>query len=136
MSKTGLSGPLEIGEPGTIGRPVETIAVPLSVLAQASTDFTVALPRCRVLRATQRTNTAYTGTTVSLQLGTTAGGQEVVAAVDVKAQAAARALTLVATAAPGLSDFSGTLFGRLAQTGPTAVGGGELYIEFVRLGDL
>jgi hypothetical protein len=135
MSKTGFSGPLEIGEAGTVGRPVEVIAAPLSVLAQASTDFSVALPRCRVLRVTQRTNTAYTGTTVTLQLGTTAGGQEVVAAVDVKAQSAARALTLVAAAAPGLSDFAGTLFGRLAQTGPTAVGVGEVYVEFVRLGD-
>jgi hypothetical protein len=135
MSKTGFSGPLEIGEGGTIGRPSEVIAVPLSVLAQANTDFTVALPRCRVLRITQRTNTAYTGTTVTLQLGTTAGGQEVVAAGDIKAQAAARALTLVAAAAPGLSDFGGTLFGRLAQTGPTAVGAGEMYVEFVRLGD-
>lgn len=135
MAKTGLSGPVEIGEVGTIGRPVEMIAVPLSVLAQANTDFTVALPRCRVLRATQRTVTAFTGTTVSLALGSTAGGVEVVAAADVKAQSSARALTLVATAASALSDFSGTLFGRLAQTGATAVGAGELYIEFVRLGD-
>lgn len=137
MATTHLSGPLEIGVGAAAGRPVEVITVPLAALAQASTDFTFTLPACRILRATQRTSVAFTGNTVTLALGTAAGGAQLVAAADIKAKAAARALTLVDAAADTFAAFAGGLvYGRIAQTATeTAVGAGELYIEFVRTGE-
>lgn len=137
MTVTHFSGPLEVGVSPNVGRPVEVITVPLAALAQANTDFTFSLPACRILAATQRTVTAFTGATVSLQLGTAVGGSQLVAATDIKAQSAARALTLVAAAAGTFAAFAGGLvYGRIAQTATeTAVGAGELYIEFVRTGD-
>jgi hypothetical protein len=137
MATTHFSGPLEIGEGASAGRPVEVITVPLTALAQANTDFTFTLPACRILRATERTTVAFTGATVNLQLGTAVGGSQLVAATDIKAQSAARALTLVAGAAATFAAFAGgTVHGRIVQTATeTAVGAGDLYIEFVRTGD-
>lgn len=102
--------------------------ITLTPLAQANTDFTLAIPTgITVLRATTITTTAYTGTTVTLQLGSTAGGTELVAAVSVKA-AGTVAHTLVA---PVVGFGTGTLFARLVQTGATNVGAGVCVIEYL-----
>lgn len=138
MTTTTFSGPLQIGGGGApITRPVEVLVVPLAVTAVANTDIVVPIAACRLIRATQRTNVAFTGTTVTLALGTTAGGAELVAATDVKAIAASRALTLVAAAAPTMDALAaGNLHVRLAQTGETAVGAGVLLLEIQRTGDV
>jgi hypothetical protein len=112
------------------GRSVLALAVPITVLAQANTDFTVPVQDpARIFRATMLTTTAFTGATVALSLGSSAGGAQIVNAADVKAAGAA-ALTLVGTA--GWSLTGGTLFGRMAQTTPTNVGAGTLIVEFIR----
>ena len=109
-------------------RPVLGATISLVPLAQANTDFTLAIPSgCTILRATTDTTLAYTGTTVTLQLGSTAGGSELVAAVSIKA-AGRVSHTLVA---PTTGFGTGTLFARMVQTGPTAVGAGNLVIEYL-----
>jgi hypothetical protein len=136
MASSSFSGPLQVTGEGVTSRPVEVLAVPLSVLAAANTDFSFALPACRILRMTQRTNVAFTGNTVTLQVGSTAGGVDYVAAADIKAASAARPQTLVAAAAATLEAFpGGTVFGRIVQTATfTAVGSGVLHVEFQRTG--
>lgn len=126
-------GPIEIGTGAAATRPVEVITLSLPVTAVANTDLTLTLPACRILRVTQRTTTAYTGNTVTIQVGTAAAGQEVVAAVSIKTKAN-RALTLVDASADALAAFAGgTIYVRIVQTATeTAVGAGELMIEFVR----
>jgi hypothetical protein len=134
MAVTHFSGPLEIGEGATVARPVEVITLPLAVTAVANTDFVLALPACRIVEIRQRTAVAFTGTTVTLQAGLTAGAADVIAAADIKA-VATRQQTLVGAASGALAAFGpGNLHFRIVQTGPTAVGGGEVYVAFVRLG--
>lgn len=135
MAVSNFSGPVQITDV-VASRPIEQIAVPLVPTAVASTDFTFVLPRCRIVALRERTNVAFTGATVTLQLGSTAGGVDYVAAVDIKAKAASRTLTQVDAAADVLDNFTaGTVFGRIAQTTPTAVGSGVLLVDFMRLGD-
>jgi hypothetical protein len=138
MTTTHFTGPLEIGASASAGRPVETRVLSLVPTAATTTDLTLALPACRILNFRQRTTTAFTGNTVTLALGSTAGGAEFVAATDIKAKAANRTLTQVDTAADSLAAFAGgTLYARIAQTATvTAVGAGELVVEFVRTGDV
>lgn len=140
MGATNFSGPLNVGlPPEPVGRVTEVIEVPLAVTAVANTDVAQALPAgCRILRVQSKTTTAFTGTTVTAQLGTTVGGAELSAALDVKPLASARSHVLLDTAAavaaislwPG-----GNLNARLVQTGPTAVGAGVLLIEYARTGN-
>jgi hypothetical protein len=135
MAASNFSGPLQVTGEGVTSRPVEVIAVPLAALAQANTDFSFNLPACRILRMTQRTNVAFTGNTVTLQVGSTAGGVDYVAAADIKATSAARAQTLVAGTAALDAFPGGAVFGRIVQTATfTAVGSGVLLVEFQRLG--
>ena len=114
-------------QPGAIaGRTISLVP-----LAAANTDITVAVPAGHVLRILQRTTTAYTGTTVTVQVGITSGGAEVVAAADIKA-IASRALTLVDANTGSFTPLpAGTLYIRIVQTGPTAVGAGLLILEFL-----
>jgi hypothetical protein len=136
MAASNFSGPLVVTGESVSTRPVEVLMVPLTVAAAANSDFTFTLPACRVLRMTQRTNVAFTGNTVTLQMGSTAGGVDYVAAADIKALSAARAQTLVAAAAAALDAFAGgTVHGRIVQTATfTAVGSGVLQVEFQRTG--
>ena len=106
---------------------IQSQAISLPVTAVASTEFTMALPPCTILRATTRTTTAYTGATATIQLGSTLGGVDIVAAVSI-VSAGVVAHTVVA----GAAKFAGgTVFVRIAQTTPTAVGAGVLAVEYV-----
>lgn len=110
---------------------VASRAVPLVPTAAASTDLTVVVPAGHLLRISERTTVAFTGTTVTVQVGTTLGGVDIVAATDIKA-IASRALTLVDASTPGFTPLpAGTLYVRIAQTGQTAVGAGVLVFELM-----
>lgn len=104
-------------------------SVALVPTAAASTDLTLTVPVGHMLRISERTTTGFTGTTVTVQVGTTAGGADVVAATDIKA-VASRALTLVDANTASFTPLpAGTLYVRIAQTGQTAVGAGQLIFE-------
>lgn len=113
----------------TVGA-VGSRSVSLPVTAVANTDFTVTLPPCNILRVTQRTTVAYTGTTVTGQVGTTSGGTEIVAAADIKAIASRTPAVVDANTASFTPFAGGSIFIRIIQTGPTAVGAGRFVIEF------
>jgi hypothetical protein len=131
----GATGLVTFGPTATAGQAVIARTLSLAPTAAANTDLTLALPNCRILDFMERTTTAYTGTGVTVALGSTSGGAEFVAAADIKAKAANRALTQVDAAADVLANFTGgTLFVRIAQSGtPTAVGAGELVVRYIRL---
>lgn len=116
------SGVVVVSQPTVVSQ-----ALSLPVTAVASTEFTLLLPPCTIIRATTRTTTAYTGATATIQLGTTLGGVEIVAAVSI-VTAGVVAHTVVAAAA---KFAGGTVFVRIAQTTPTAVGAGVLAVEYV-----
>jgi hypothetical protein len=87
------------------------------------------VPAGHVLRILQRTTTAYTGATATVQVGVTAGGAELVAAADIKA-VASRSLTLVDANTASFTPLpAGTVYVRIVQTTPTAVGAGLLILE-------
>lgn len=106
---------------------VESQALYVNPLAQASTEFTLTLPPCTILRATSTTTTTFTGATVTIQAGTALGGAQQIAAVSIISQGVV-AHTIVAS---GNRFAGGTLFVRLAQTTPTAVGRAVFGIEYV-----
>ena len=101
----------------------------MPVTAITNTEFTITVPAGYILEIYQRTKTAYTGGTVNLTIGTALGGAQVVAAVNVAAKAFRR-LTLVDASADILSPFAGgTLYVRLNQSAPAAVGDGVIFIK-------
>jgi hypothetical protein len=58
----------------------------LPVTAIANTDFTMSIPPgCTLLSAVVYTSVAYTGATVTIQLGSSAGDSSYVAAISIKA---------------------------------------------------
>lgn len=114
----------------TQGRVPAVLEVALTPTAAASTDFSFTLPpNSKLVSVREVTDTAFTGTTVTVQLGSTAGGVDYVAAADIKA-AAVRDLTLLSPAMAALAS-PGTVFGRIAQTGATAVGAGRLLVTYL-----
>jgi hypothetical protein len=137
MARTTFRGPLQVG-PGTlVGLTKLVRTLDLVPAASANTDLTLAMPRCRILRFSSFTRTAFTGTTVVLDLGTTAGGAELVNDAAIKAAGAIDGMTLVAGGIPSLYEFTGgTLFARIVQTGPTAVGLATLFVEYIPLDDV
>jgi hypothetical protein len=132
---TTFSGPVRIGKadnssawPALIG-----VTVTLTPTAAASTDYTVKVPKGRIVRIVTQTDTAYTGNTVTAQVGTTSGGAEIVAAATVKS-AGTVDHTLVAGAQNATIAADSTLYVRLAQTATvTAVGAGLMTITMVPL---
>ena len=105
----------------------------LPVTAVANTDFTVDLPRCHITAIHQRTTTAYgVQTNMNLTIGNAAGGNQIVAAVDVKAKGN-RQLTLVDAGSDLIAPWAGgTLHVRMAQVGTaSADGAGFLNFNFV-----
>lgn len=136
MTTTHFAGPLEVGVAPALGRPVEMQVLSLVPTAAASTALTMTLPACRIVRVTQRTTTAYTGNTVTVAVGTTVGGVDIVAAATIKTKAN-RVMTLVDASADILAAFAGgVVYVTIAQTATeTAVGAGELMVEFMRTGD-
>lgn len=102
-------------------------AVALTPTASLTTDYTLTLPAGHILAVYERTTTAYTGNTVTVSVGTTVGGGEIVAAVDIKAKAS-RTLTVVDANSDAYTPFAGgTVNIRITQTATaTAVGAGQL----------
>ena len=128
MAQTTFSGPIAVGSKDLgAGVLLATRSLALVPQAAANTDFTLYQGPGQVLRATALTTTAFTGATVTVQIGTTQGGADIVAATDIKA-AAAVALVLASRAA---NPAGRTLHVRIVQTTPTAVGAGVLVLEFV-----
>lgn len=134
MATTTFSGPLRVGSAAanTAWPVIAAASIALTPTAAASTEFTVVVPKCRILRVTTGTDTAFTGATVTAQVGTTLGGAQIVAAVDVKPAATVNHTLVAATLDDTLAEGT-TLYVRLAQTTPTAVGDAVMTIEFVPL---
>jgi hypothetical protein len=127
------AGGVSIGGASPRSSGVFVLKLPLSVLAQANTDFVASIPQgATLLGGTVLTNTAFTGTTCAITIGSTAGGADYVASVSVKAQAAV-SLSLAAGAGIPLAlnlPAPPNIFVRLAQTGATNVGAGMLHLTF------
>lgn len=116
--------------PSIVVGPANSTARLLTVtpLAVANTNFSLGMPDpARILRITTITTTAFTGATATLRFGSTQAGEQVSAALDIKAAGAALH-TLVQPAAWNLA--GGTLFAQLVQGTPTAVGAATAVIEF------
>ena len=114
----------------------------LQVTAVASQSFPVALPYgARINNVSFTPTVAPTGTTVTLQIGSTAGGSDIVAATSIKsstqvfpvlALAASLPLTVANFASITASPSGGsTISLTVVQTGPTAVGAGTVNIDYV-----
>lgn len=123
---TGVSGKLQGAVKGVI-----------QAVAQANTDFTFALPPgASFMAAKFICTTAFTGNTATLQIGSTAGGAEYVAATDIKTPAATATILVLKGIANTISlpalDVNGkNIYVRLVQTATfTAVGTGTLFLEF------
>jgi predicted RecA/RadA family phage recombinase len=107
---------------------VVTRELSLPVTAVANTDFTITLPAGAILSIFERTTTAYGAVTnANLTVGTTVGGGEIVASVDIKAKAN-RTLTLVDANSDVITPFAGgTVNIRITQVGGnSAVGAARL----------
>lgn len=107
---------------------VVTRELSLPVTAVANTDFTITLPPGNILAIFERTTTAYGAVTnANLTVGTTVGGGEIVASVDIKAKAN-RTLTLVDANSDVITPFAGgTVNIRITQVGGnSAVGAARL----------
>ena len=116
---------------GIAGKAQLASRTPITVTAVANTDFPISLPPgATILSANFYTSVAFTGTTVTAQLGSTLGASDIVAPVSVKT-AGYVLFTLVATALIGALGPAPNVFCRIVQTGPTAVGAGTLVIEYV-----
>jgi hypothetical protein len=150
MASTTFSGPVRSGTARegaytNAGKAVLAQVATLTPLAQASTDFVLYLPAgAQVTDITTYTSTAYTGTTVTAQVGSTSGGAEYVAAVSVKS-AGTVAHTLVAGALGSLASLpadatvsalagvaTAPLYIRIAQTGATAVGAATMVVRYIQ----
>jgi predicted RecA/RadA family phage recombinase len=107
---------------------VVTRELSLPVTAVANTDFTITLPAGAILSIFERTTTAYgAATNANLTIGTTVGGGEIVASVDVRTKAN-RTLTLVDANSDVITPFAGgTVNVRITQVGAaSAVGAARL----------
>ena len=127
-----LNGPT--GNPVS-GDPVSAYRlVSIQAVAQANTDFTVALPLgARIVGIKHLTTTAYTGATATIQVGTSAGGTQIAAAQDIKASADTRIPLAAGAAAPltGTSAGGSVVYIRLVQGTPTAIGTGVVMIDYL-----
>lgn len=123
------SGGIVDAASGVAGKAQLVVKQVITVTAVANTDFVVPIPPgATILSATTYTDTAFTGTTVTLQAGSTVGGVDYIAATTIKA-AGVFFHTLVASAFQ-LASFSGSFNVRVVQTGATAVGHATFVIEY------
>lgn len=133
MGTATFSGPLRVGAndgPNGVVTVVRTINI--AATAVANTDFTIAMPAgYQLLRIVNYNTTTYTGTTVNLSVGTAVGGAQIISAHDIK-PAGVHPMTIVSTFNP-TNVTNQTLFLRIAQTGPTAVGASVVVFEYVPL---
>jgi hypothetical protein len=121
------------GLSGIAGRNDALQKLILPVTAVADTDFTLSVPPgCTLLSAVVYTSTAYTGGTVTIQIGNAAAGAQYVAAFPIAAVGIVP-LTLLAAQAPAFLSMpigSPNLFVRIVQTTPTAVGSAVLVVNY------
>jgi hypothetical protein len=135
MAYSTFRGPLRAGPPLNVGEVQMVRLLDLPAINAATADYQLTLPPCRLLDFVQMTTTAYTGATVALSLGTTLGGAEIVAALDIKALGQ-RVPPIVAAGAALMYSFTGgILYARIAQGTPTAVGLGRLFARYIALPD-
>ena len=127
------SGGIVDAASGVAGKAQLANRTAITVTAVANTDFSISLPPGAViLSANFYTTTAFTGATVTAQLGSTLGTADIVAATNVKA--AGFVLLAIAAGAPAAIGGLGAppnVFCRIVQTTPTAVGAGTLVIEYM-----
>lgn len=120
---------------GIAAFPVVSQSINLPVTAATNTDFSTSVPAgTSIVRLTVYTTTAYGASTdAKIQLGSTLGGVDYVAAVTIKALGI-HALTLVAAGLANLMNMpsgSPNLFARIVQTGTlSATGAATLVVEY------
>lgn len=98
--------------------------LPLAVTATANTDFVLTIPPGAIAaNYSVYTTTAFgAATDATIQLGTTAGGNDLVAATSIKALGAVQ-LTRVAAAAALHLRAPETVYARIVQTGAASATG-------------
>ncbi len=133
MGTSTFSGPLRVGQSDGVNGIVPAVrTVNIAATAVANTDFTIAMPAgYQLLRITVYNTTTYTGTTVTLSVGTASGGAQIVNAHNIL-PAGVHATTIVSTFNP-TNVTNQTLFLRITQTGPTAVGASTVVFEYLPL---
>lgn len=136
QAQTLLLGPGGItdSKSGLAAKSVVVRKLSLPVTAVANTDFTLSIPAgATLIRAVVYTTTGYgAATNANLTIGTSAGNNAYVTAVDVKA-VGVYALTLVAAAAADFVSMPAppNLFIRIAQVGTaSATGAATLVVEY------
>lgn len=110
------------------------VSIPIVVTATANMDFTISgIPSGALIRSMWfYTTTAYAAATDNtIQVGSTVGGVDYVAAVTVKAKGN-YSLTLVGASADKFANFTaGSMFARMVQTGTaSATGAGVLGVSY------
>lgn len=116
---------------GIAGKAQVASKTAMPVAATANNDFSISLPPgAAILSANFYTTVAYTGATATVQLGSSAGASDFVAATNIKSLGFVL-LTLAAGAAIGNLPATPNVFARIVQTTPTAVGNGFLVIEYL-----
>jgi hypothetical protein len=130
VAHTTFSGPIRVGNRDKgAGIVIASRTIDLVPTANANTDLSTYLPPCaQIVRASVLTGTAFTGATVTAQLGTTPGGSEIASATNVKSTGPV-ALTLNQAGINEAGDKQ--VYARIAQTTPTAVGFARLVIEYI-----
>lgn len=133
MGTATFSGPLRVGQNDGVNGIVPAVrTINIAATAVANTDFTIAMPPgYQLLRITVYNTTTYTGATVTLSVGTAAGGAQIVNAHNIL-PAGVHTTTIVSSFNP-TNVTSQTLFLRIAQTTPTAVGASVVVFEYIPL---
>jgi hypothetical protein len=111
-----------------------TLVTPVQAVSATATPFTLAVPAGATVTANQfYTVTAFTGTTVSAEIGSASGDASYVAATSVKNGGVVTLAPVASTAAAAalLNTTSGGLVFTLAQGTPTATGSGNLVTTYV-----
>lgn len=133
MAYSTFTGPLRVGTGDNAGTVFAARTLAIAVTATANTDLTLTMPRGKLVTLLVLTGTAFgAATDATIQIGTTVGGVDYVAAQTIKA-AAKVSLTFAAAllAFPTLSEGA-TLYVRIVQTGTaSATGAANLIVEYI-----
>ncbi len=129
------TGPINAGSGGTIHGGATLLTVPVQAVSAAATAFTLSgIPAGAVVTNMQfATLTAFTGNTVSGEIGSASADASYVAATSIK-NGGIVSLAPVASAAAAsaltVTTSNGLVF-TLAQGTPTATGSGNLLVTYV-----
>lgn len=133
MANSTFNGPVRVGVGDGAGTVLVTRIQPLTVTATANTDFVVVTPRGKITTLLVLTGTAFgAATDATIQVGSTAGASDYVAAQTIKA-AGKVSLTFAPAllAFPTLADTQ-NLYVRIVQTGAaSATGAANLVVELI-----